>query len=268
VDDTFGFLARNGTAALIAIVFANQLGLPIPADPFLLVAGAYCAKGRLNLPVALGGSVLASFAADALWYELGRRRGVWVLRFLCRVSLEPDSCVRRTQSMFEKRGPWVLIFGKFLPGLGTVAPPLAGLLRMPPLRFLLLDGAGCAIWVGIFLGLGWLFADEIDWVTAYLSNLGAPLTAVAVAVVLLYAGSKYLARRRFLRKLRGARIGPEELKRRMEAAEALFVVDLRQEVDFATDPRLLPGARRIAAEEIEARHAEIPRDRDVILYCT
>jgi membrane protein DedA with SNARE-associated domain len=268
MDETLAFLASWGYAALFAIVFADQAGLPFPGEVFLVATGALCARGDLGLVPALGAAVLASLAADLLWYEIGRRRGAKVLGFLCRLSLEPDSCVRSTETLFERRGPAILVVAKFVPGLSTVAPPLAGMLGTGVARFLLLDLVGCLLWVGTFLALGVLFGDQIGWVTGFLTGMGAPLALLALGVVASYVGWKYVARWRFLRRLRIARVSPDDVHRRIEAGEDLFIVDLRNELDHATDPRRIPGARRIPAEELAAHHDGIPRDRDVILYCT
>ena len=261
-------LQSHGYLALFVLIFADQAGLPFPGEVLLIGAGALGAHGTLGLPGAFALAVAASLAADWLWYELGRRRGARVLAFLCRLSLEPDSCVRETETLFERRGPVVLVIAKFVPGLSTVAPPLAGMLGTRLSKFLLLDGAGCALWVGAFLGLGALFADQVERMTGYVASVGAPLGGIVVLVVGVHIGGKFWSRWRTLRRLRIARVAPEEVRRRLDAGEDLVVIDLRGALDFASDPRTLPGARRIPAEELPSRAAEIPRDRDVVLYCT
>src|SRR4029453_12357701 len=130
------FLARHGSLVLITWVFAEQVGLPIPSMPVLLAAGALAGAGRLSLPASLLYCVLAAIAADSIWYQFGRLRGVQVLHLLCRISLEPDSCVRRTEDAFSSRGARTLLVSKFLPGVNTAAPPLAGGVDMGLVRFL------------------------------------------------------------------------------------------------------------------------------------
>ncbi len=120
------FLVRHGYLLLFAWVLAEQLGLPLPSAPLLLAAGALAGTGRMNLAIVLTLPIVAVGICDAFWYELGRRRGVRVLQWLCRISLEPDSCVRRTQIRFERNGPWALVVAKFIPGFNAMAPPLAG----------------------------------------------------------------------------------------------------------------------------------------------
>ena len=261
-------LADHGHLAVFLLVFADQAGLPFPGEFLLIGAGALAATGTMSLPVTFALGVVASVLADLLWYELGRRRGAGILAFLCRVSLEPDSCVRRTEAGFEGRGPAVLVIAKFVPGLSTVGPPLAGMLGTSRARFLLLDGAGSALWVGAFLGLGWIFGDQVERATAVVAGVGTPLAAVVGAVVAVHVGGKFWSRQRTLRRLRGARVTAAEVRRRLDAGEPTFIVDLRSPLDFALDPRLPPGAVHIPAEDLPARAAEIPRDRDVVLYCT
>ena len=268
MEDWNRFLESHGYATLVALVFADQAGLPFPGELLLVAAGALAATGTLRMPVVLGLSVLASLAADLLWYELGRRRGASILGFLCRVSLEPDTCVRRTETLFQGRGPVVVVFAKFVPGLSTVAPPLAGMLGMGIGRFALLDLCGCVLWVGTFLALGGLFRGQLEQATTVVASLGTPLAGVAAVIVGGYVAVKWLERRRVLRRLRASRIAAGEVHRRLGAGEALHVVDLRSALDFSSDPRTLPGARRIPAEELMLHVGTLPRDRDIVLYCT
>jgi membrane protein DedA with SNARE-associated domain len=268
VNDTAAFLLHYRYAVLFGAVLAEQAGLPVPAVPFLLAAGALAATGGLDPALALGLAVLGSLLADLAWYEAGRRRGGKVLNLLCRISLEPDSCVRRTEDVFARHGARTLLVAKFLPGLSTVGPPLAGVIGMRLLRFLLHSGAGALLWAGAYGLVGFLFHDQLEAVAERALALGGRAALVLGATFALWLGAKYVERRRFLRSLRIARISVEELKRKMEAGEELVIVDLRGSLDFEADPRRIPGALRLATGEIEARHQEIPRDRDVVLYCT
>ncbi len=152
------FILRHGYLVLLAWVFAEQGGLPIPSIPLLLAAGALAGTGRLNLFTALFCCLVAALAADTIWYQLGKRNGIKVLQLLCRISLEPDSCVRRTEGLFEKQGARSLLFAKFLPGLNTVATPLAGIFRMKFRKFLLFDALGILLWAGSFLLAGYIFS--------------------------------------------------------------------------------------------------------------
>ena len=155
---TLEFLLHHGYALLLGWVFAEQLGMPVPSMPLLLAAGALAGTGHLSFFASLFYAMLAAVTADSIWYQLGRRKGIKVLQLLCKISLEPDSCVRRTEGLFSKQGARSLLLAKFIPGLGTVAPPLAGIFHMRPERFFFFDAMGSLLWAGTFLGLGYIFS--------------------------------------------------------------------------------------------------------------
>src|SRR2546422_3680747 len=170
MHSAIAFLLKHGSFLVFAWVLAEQLGLPIPSAPLLLAAGALAGSGHLSFGVSLLMALLGALIADFLWYELGRRKGIRILEFLCRISLEPDSCVRRTEGVFAKHGARSLLLAKFLPGLSTVAPPLAGIFHMRSWRFLLFDALGSLLCAGTFLGLGYLFSGQIERVAAHLAS--------------------------------------------------------------------------------------------------
>jgi membrane protein DedA with SNARE-associated domain/rhodanese-related sulfurtransferase len=267
MDDVTEFLIRYGQLVLFVIVFAEQVGLPIPAIPILLAAGALAGAGILNLPLAIGLSVVASLLGDVIWYYLGRYRGRQVLNLLCRISLEPDSCVRRTEDFFVRHGVRSLLVAKFIPGLSTVMPSLAGLFNISLGRFLLYNGLGALLWTVAFIMPGYLFSNQIERLAEYAEQFGSSALVLAVAALALYIMYKYVNRIRLLRELRIARITVDELKQLMDAGNEVMIVDLRRPSDLAADPYTIPGSLQIAVEELENRHHEIPRDRDVILYC-
>ncbi len=262
------FLFRHGYLVLLAWVFAEQGGLPIPSIPLLLAAGALAGTGRMNIALALVCCLLAAVTADTIWYQLGRKKGIKVLQLLCRISLEPDSCVRRTEGLFEKQGARSLLYAKFLPGLNTVATPLAGIFHMRFKKFLLFDSLGSLLWAGSFLGLGYLFSGQIEKIAEHAERLGRGLFVVVIGALAIYILYKYLARRRFLRDLRVARISVEELKEKIDSGEDLTIVDLRHSLDFEADPETIPGAFRMDSRELQEKTDRLPLDRDVILYCT
>ena len=269
MTDIVQALTQYGYILLFVFVLAEQVGLPVPAVPLLLGVGAMSGAGRMNLGLAFAAVLAASLPPDLIWYELGRRRGARVLSLLCRISLEPDSCVRRTETLFMERGRKALLIAKFLPGLSTIAPPLAGMIGMSRLQFIAIDVAAAAIWGGAWMGLGYIFADALEAVAAYASHLGTSLGVVLGAALAGYILIKFIQRRRFLRSLRIARITPEELKRRLDLGDETFaVIDTRSVLDVTATPYSIPGALWIAAEEIEQRRQELPRDREIILYCS
>src|SRR5690349_18937126 len=194
----FEFLIHHGHAVLFVWVLVEQLGVPVPAMPLLLAAGALAGTGHLNFFACLLFAVLGALTSDSVWFQLGRHKGITILRLLCRISLEPDSCVRRTEGIFSRQGARSLLVAKFVPGLGLVTPPLAGVFRMRFRRFLLFDSLGSALWAGAFLGLGYAFAGEIERVAASLASLGSWLLVVVVGALAAYIGYKFVARQRFL----------------------------------------------------------------------
>jgi membrane protein DedA with SNARE-associated domain len=268
MESTIQFLTRHGYALLMAWVFAEQVGLPIPSIPVLLAAGALSGAGRMSLPTSLLCCLVAAMTADWLWFELGRLRGIQVLRLLCRLSLEPDFCVRRTEDLFATRKARTLLVAKFLPGVSTVAPPLAGVVEMRRWRFLWLDAMGTLLWGGTFLGLGYLFSGEIESLAERAESTGGGLLIVFAGGLAGYIAYKLVARRRFLRELRIARIGADDLKAKLDSGENLFIVDLRHALDVEADPETIPGAFRMDAEDLQQPDARLPRDREIILFCT
>lgn len=253
---------------LFAFVFAEQAGLPLPALPILLGAGALARTGQLHMGLALALGVTASVLTDVLWYEIGRRRGAKVLNLLCRISLEPDSCVRRTEELFARHGARSLTVAKFVPGYSTAAPPLAGIFGMRLGRFLLFDSIGAALWILAFMGLGYLFGDRLERVLQNATWIGSHFGAVLLGALVLYVLVKFVQRQRFLRQLRIARISPRELRDKIDAGEDIVVVDLRHSVEFEGDPDSIPGALHLPVEEVAERGHEIPQDREIVLFCT
>lgn len=268
MDQVLDFLAQHGPGVLFAVVLLERLGLPLPAAPCLVAAGALARSGRFDATGALWLSVVACLVAHGAWYEAGRRSGMHVLRLVCQVSLEPDACVRRTQLLFGRHGAKALVLAHFVPGLDTVAQPLAAMAGVARPRFLVLSALGAFLWAGGFLALGWAFGRELAGAGAAALRLGAWAAALALGACLSWAAWKLARRRRLLRDLRVARIGPDELKRRMDAGEPITVVDLRHPIEFAADPRTIPGALRIAAEDLAGGSPVLPPGVEVVLYCT
>jgi membrane protein DedA with SNARE-associated domain len=268
VSDSIQLLERYSVVILPALVVAEQIGIPLPAVPALLGVGALAAKGRVNLLLVLGALAAAALSVDLVWYELGRRRGAPVLSGLCRLSLEPDTCVRRTGNLFIRYGARVMLVSKFLPGLTTVMPPLAGIFGVPRARFVAYELGGVWLWAGLWAGIGYAFSEAIEVVAVRVAALGRVAGLGIVAALTGYVLLKYLRRRLFLRSLRTARISPEDLKRRLDAGEDIAIIDLRTALDVASAPYAIPGSRWIPAEELDEHRSEIPGDREVVLYCS
>jgi membrane protein DedA with SNARE-associated domain/rhodanese-related sulfurtransferase len=268
MNETLEFLARHGAAVLFAAVFLEQIGVPLPAAPWLLAGGTLAAMGKLHGLGALVAATFGSVAADCIWFYLGRYRGHRVLNFLCRISLEPDSCVRRTQDVFTRYGMRGVIAAKFIPGLSTLAPPLAGISGVGAPRFFFFDGLGSLLYAGSFILIGVVFSRQLEQVLAALESLGSGALALLVGLAVLYLGYKYVQRRHLLKELRMARITVDELYQKLEAGENLVILDLRSPGEVERNPLLIRGARHMTLEEVQQRQHEIPRDRDIILYCS
>jgi membrane protein DedA with SNARE-associated domain len=262
-------LLQYGYLLLFAFVLAEQAGLPVPAVPILLGVGALTGSGRMSMTLAFAAALAASLPPDVVWYELGRRRGGRVLAILCRISLEPDSCVRNTENLFLRRGRGALLVAKFFPGLSTVAPPLAGMVGIARWQFLVLDIAAAILWAGTWMTLGYIFSDALELVASWAGRLGNSLGLVVGVALAGYVAYKFIQRRRFLRSLRVARITPEELRRRLDVGdEPLAIIDTRSALDVNAEPYAIPGALWIPAEDISRRQAELPRGRELVLYCS
>jgi membrane protein DedA with SNARE-associated domain len=261
-------LAEHGYILIFCVVLAEQVGLPIPAVPVLLGVGALAGTGGLPLIPAVVLGWIAALISDSLWYWLGRRRGASILRLLCRISLEPDSCVSNAKRSFAKLGGVSLVIAKFVPGLSTAAPPMAGVNGMPFWRFLLFDGAGSLLWVGAFLALGFAFHSQLETIAESVAAYGSGAGLIIALLLAAYIGFKLWQRQRFMRSLRTARIAPEDLFELLEAGEPLSIVDLRHSAEIEAAGVQLPGAIWFSRAELAERHLEIPRDRDVILYCS
>jgi membrane protein DedA with SNARE-associated domain len=259
------FLVRHGYGVLFAWVLAEMLGAPVPSVPMLLAMGALIGTDNYSFALAITLILTATLLADSAWYFLGRKKGPAVLKLLCRISLEPDSCVSNTRSWFTKMGAWALLLSKFVPGLGAVASPMAGLSRMPFWKFLSADVAGSALWGGAYLGTGFLFRTQLEDVAQIAFRLGGSVIAIVIGAAILWIGWKYWQRRRFIKSLRVARITPEEV---FERLAEMVVVDLRSATEVELDGTRIPGALWFDVKELEANQHLIPADRDVVLYCT
>ncbi len=260
-------ILHHGYLWLFLAALLERLGLPLLVTPLVIAAGAVAGLGDLNLLGIILVTVIASEIGDLVWYELGRNRGPSVLRLLCKISLEPDSCVRRSEDAFARHMTSSLISSKFVPGVGRLAGPVAGMSGMARDRFLLLNGLGSLLWTVVFALVGYLPARKLP-IDVLLEEAAGWLL---VLLVIALAGNviwKYRQRRKFIRSLRVSRMTVDELKAAIDRGERPFVVDLRHKLEFLVNPRTVSTAVRISPDELSLRQAEIPRDREVVLYCT
>jgi membrane protein DedA with SNARE-associated domain/rhodanese-related sulfurtransferase len=261
-------LSQYGLMVVLLNVLLDQIGLPVPAVPTLIIAGAFAAGGQLPLGELFVGSVAACLIADSGWYWVGQKYGIRVLKTLCRISLEPDSCVSQTQTRFERWGVNSLVIAKFVPGLAIIAPPLAGAMRIGWPRFLVLSTLSAALWAGCALLAGVLFRAQIQQLLQTLDQLGSAVVIVGASLLALYIGYKWWQRARFYSLLRMARIGVDELYELTQAGAAPVVIDVRSATARSLEPRWIPGALNISLSEVGQRLKDLPRDRDIIVYCT
>ena len=261
-------LSHYGLSLVALNVLLNQLGLPVPVVPTLIVAGALAASGQLPLAALFFASVLACVLADSLWYWVGQKYGIRVLKTLCRVSLEPDSCVSETQGRFERWGVNSLLIAKFVPGLATIAPPLAGAMRIGWARFVALSTVAAMLWVGAGLLAGMLFKMQIERLLIRLDDIGSMAFGVALVLLGAYVGYKWWERTRFYKTLRMARISVAELQQLIQNGSQPLIIDVRSASARDLEPRWIPGAVHISLPDVDARLKDLPRERDIILYCT
>jgi membrane protein DedA with SNARE-associated domain/rhodanese-related sulfurtransferase len=257
-----------GYLLLFGWVLVEQFGLPLPATPVLMAAGALSAEHQLSFAAALLLGVMACLVADTSWFLVGRKHGHLVMRVLCRLSLEPTVCVRKTRNSFSRARKVTVLFAKFVPGVATLTPPMAGQNGMRLGEFLVLDGLGALLWVSALLLGGRIFGDAIKRDPSLLNWVGRFSGALLVLGVVAFFVARVVRRRMMLRRLVKQRLEPEELKRLLDQGEQVYIVDLRHPLELLPDPFTLPGALHVSPEDLTARVHEIPRDRDVVLYCT
>ncbi|HEY8181912.1 MAG TPA: VTT domain-containing protein [Thermoanaerobaculia bacterium] len=253
---------RYGVPLVFLNVLLEQLGVPVPAVPTLIIAGALSREGRISSTHVLIASVLASLIADWIWFMLGRRYGYRILKTLCRISLSPDSCVRDTESKFERWGLKSLLFAKFVPGFSTVAPPLAGAARHSTIKFLIYDALGAAVWAGSAVAVGRAFHTAIGRVIDSLESLGGWAVAIVIAVIAIFIFFKWAQRQNFYKQLRMARVSVHELKGLMDQGVQPLIVDARSESARNRDPRRIPTA--VTLDIFDSLGA----GREIVVYCT
>ena len=249
-------------------VLLDQIGLPVPAVPTLVLAGALAADGQMPMWPLFSLAILACLLPDCAWYLVGEKYGIRVLKTLCKISLEPDSCVSQTQTRFERWGVNSLLIAKFVPGLAIIAPPMAGALRIGWLRFIALSIGAAVLWAGSFLLAGILFKSQIAGFLLHVSEIGSTAALGILLLLAAYISYKWWERRRFYRLLRMARISVSELYELIQTGAKPLIVDVRSSTARELEPRWIPGALHVPIPEVAHRMKELPRDRDIILYCT
>lgn len=268
MDALTGLLAQHGLTLVFANVLIAQLGFPIPALPMLVVAGALIADGSLSVLALVPVVMIGSLLGDTPWYFAGRRYGYRILRTLCRISIEPDSCVKQTESIFSRWGPPSLIFAKYVPGFATVAPPLAGTMHVGLGRFLAYSAAAALLWAAVPVAAGYFFRNQVEWVLASLEAMGAGALATVAGLVVVYVAVKAIQRWLLIRFLRMVRIGVDDLRTMIDEGHEPVIFDVRSPLAREAEPRRIPGAIPVELETVERMLERFPADREVVIYCS
>lgn len=263
------FMVVHAIAVVFFASFAARLGLPLPAAPLLVVAGALGAAGQLPLAWTVVAAVVANLLGDAVWFYAGRRYGYRFMRLLCRISISPDSCVQRSESIITRWGGLSLVAAKFVPGVSVVAPPMAGALGMSSARFVGFDIGAALLWVGVYLGLGYAFRDDVQDLLDALERAGGIATVTLVLALALTLVVRLWRRRRFRKLTAMPRISVDALHEMMDGDTPPLVVDVRGDAGLKVDPRRIPGALPFSLKAIQHRRTNFTfdRERDVVLYC-
>jgi membrane protein DedA with SNARE-associated domain len=262
------YVLDYGLPLVFGFVLLEQLGAPVPSLTVLIVVGALSVQRNVPAWPALVVAVLASVIADVIWYALGRSRGHSILKTICKISLSPDSCVRQTESLFERWGLPSRLVAQFVPGFSTIAPPMAGVIGSRFSAFLLFDTGGALIWAGVGVAAGMVFHRAIDRALGLLASLGSGALVIFGVALIAWIAFKWWQRRRFYKFLRMARITVDELCALIDEGKSPVVVDVRTAGARTADPRRIAGAVVMTVDEVDRRVAELPREREIILYCT
>ena len=263
-------LSQHGVLVVFAITLMSRIGLPLPVSPLLVIVGGFAATGVVSWPAAYAiavAAVVANTAGAEAWFLAGRRYGYRVMRFLCRISVSPDSCVRQSESLLGRWGGSSLLASPFIPGLATLIAPMAGALRMTQRRFLFFQAAGSVLWVAAYMVLGIVFSTQIAQAIDVMQDAGVAATIVVVALLLVWLGMRYWVRRRTLKDLAMPRIAPEALRDLMRSDTPPVVIDVRGETGRQVDPRMIAGALALDFKTLHGAMAHLPRDRRIVVYC-
>jgi membrane protein DedA with SNARE-associated domain/rhodanese-related sulfurtransferase len=267
MESVIARLAEYGYGILFAAVFLETVGIPIPAGLVLLIAGGACARGSLQASHAFPGSLAAALAGDTLMFLMGRHTGWWLLGLLCRLSLNPESCILRSADSFYKRGRIMLVFAKFIPGVNSIAPPLAGSMNMRLGQFLRLDLAGAILYVGGYFWVGYFFSDALGAITRDYNAFGRVAGWILVAAAVGYAGAQVWmwikARRLSVVPL----VDPVEAARGLSAENAV-IYDVRSHGYYDPKATRIKGSRRLDPNALNQSKEQTPGEQSVYLYCT
>ncbi len=255
----------HGSLFVLAAAFLERIGLPLPALVFLVLVGCLVVEGLASLPASLAAAALGAMAANMTWFVIGRRKGRSALYWFCRLSLNPDSCVGRAEDFFRNRGAAMIIASKLIPGVSTLVPPMAGILGMPLGRFILLDAAGSLLWAGVGLGIGIVFGKSV---LPKLASIQNALLLFLLSILVGFVVFKTLYRLYVIKRYSVPKVDAGELMLHIQSGREITIVDLRNEEAFSRSQEKIPGALRIAPAYFETQSDLVPKDREIVLYCT
>ncbi|WP_295524133.1 VTT domain-containing protein [uncultured Pseudacidovorax sp.] len=268
MNDLISLLATQGPAVVLVVTLAARLGAPVPAVPFLVVAGGLAMGGSaLNAVAIVLASLLGNILGDGAWFLAGRRWGYAVMRLLCRVSLSADTCVSRSEAILGRWGGLSLIAAKYVPGVSVVAPPMAGALGMSNARFLAFETAGALVWTLGYLLLGAVFHAAIRDVLAVLANVGLAATVLGGVLLVAFLLWRYQQRRMARRADDIVTISVDALRAALAQGNAPTVLDMRGEPVRAIDPRAIPGAVGFALRELPQALGPLADGRELVVFC-
>jgi len=263
-------MAKYGYEGLFLVLFLEAIGIPIPGALALLIAGAACASGNMRLIIALPVSIAAMLAGDTLLYVVGRKTGWHLLGFLCRISVNPETCILRSAESFYRRGRTTLIVAKFIPGINTMAPPLAGSMNMKLLQFLQLDSAGALLYGLAFGGAGFLFSDLLKMIVGGIQAFTSVVAWLIVLGVVAYAAYRVWLYRKHRMYRVVPRVSVDELAERLKTdiAKEIVIADVRSHGYYDAQARRILGSIRLEPNNLQASIKELSKERQIYLYCT
>ena len=267
MPDLIHLLEHYGVFIVFAIVLIEQIGMPIPAYPILIVAGALTVNGDMSWPLVWGVALLACMISDYSWYRAGQYYGKRILKLLCRISLSPDYCVSQTEDNFNRWGPKALIVAKFVPGFNTIAAPMSGAMGTKLGKFATYSIIGAVLWSGIGIAIGRFFHSSIDQVLDTLDTMGSTALGVLAVLLGMFVLFKYIERKRFRSAMQVDRIDMEELMGLIDEGHDPLLVDARSHTAQRLEPAI-PGAILYNGSEAMALIAAAAKTRDIIVYCS
>lgn len=264
-----GSISHHGYLLLFLLVLAEALGFPVPAAIGLVAAGAAAAAHIVSIPAVLATAIVGMMIGDVTLFVLGRYMGWALLGVLCRLSLNPETCIFRSAESFYKHGKVTLLFAKFIPGVNTMAPPLAGSMKMRLEQFLRLDFLGASFYILAYWGLGFIFRDFLGAITRGIQNASHVVAEIIVAAIVAFVVYRIVQYRRFKLTDVVPRIAVDELARR-EAIQgnSSIVVDVRSHGYYDSGAERIAGSIRIEPNRLAEELRNLPKDKEIYLYCT